>query len=96
MLAGSLIRLLLVTSLVFSLLIVCLNAVPVSRTGNLMHGSQADDQLPEKTRLVTGEKSWEGKTITGRMGVELNDYTGSGANNRHTPGAQIGRGCVDC
>lgn len=34
--------------------------------------------------------------INGRMDVEVNDYPGSGANNRHTPRQQLGRGCVDC
>ncbi|XP_044477691.1 uncharacterized protein LOC123204939 [Mangifera indica] len=91
---SSLFRRLLVTSLVFSLL-VSLNAVPVTRIGNFMNGSQVYELL-EKTPLVTGEKSWEKNTIVGRMGVELNDYPGSGANNRHTPRTQLGRGCVDC
>lgn len=31
-----------------------------------------------------------------RVDVELNDYPGSGANNRHTPIPKLGRGCVDC
>ncbi|KAH0762777.1 hypothetical protein KY290_018850 [Solanum tuberosum] len=26
----------------------------------------------------------------------INDYPGSGANNRHTPRSQLGRGCVEC
>ncbi|XP_044485429.1 uncharacterized protein LOC123210997 [Mangifera indica] len=85
MAAGSLFRLLLGTSLVFSLLL-SLDAVPVTRTGNLMHKSQVD-QLPVETTRVT---------IIGRMDVELNDYPGSGANNRHTPRPPMGKGCVDC
>lgn len=49
------------------------------------------------TQVATGEK-WEEQTIAGRMDVELHDYPGSGANNRHTPKppAQYGRICSDC
>ncbi len=36
------------------------------------------------TQLATVEK-WDVQTIARRMDVELNDYPGSGANNRHTP-----------
>ncbi|MBA0678333.1 hypothetical protein Goari_019687 [Gossypium aridum] len=79
-------------STLFRLLVVLLglshiifsNAVPVTRTGTLMHGSQVQ-QLQENTHLVTVEKSSDGEIIKGRMFAELNDYPGSGANNRHTP-----------
>lgn len=31
------------------------------------------------------ENFWVGQNMEGRIDVELNDYPGSGANNRHTP-----------
>ena len=31
------------------------------------------------------QEKMEGERIVRRMSVELNDYPGSGANNRHTP-----------
>ncbi|KAK6249984.1 hypothetical protein QUC31_007462 [Theobroma cacao] len=74
--------------------IVCLNAVPITRIGSLTHGAQVH-QVPENTHLVAAEKSSEAQIIKGRMVVELNDYPGSGANNRHTPRPQFGR-CADC
>lgn len=41
-------------------------------------------------------RNLESKLVSRRMIVELNDYPGSGANNRHTPKAQSGRVCTDC
>ncbi|XVF50109.1 hypothetical protein PTKIN_Ptkin04bG0069000 [Pterospermum kingtungense] len=71
--------------------IIGFNAVPVTRIGSLMHGPQ----VPENYHLVTAEKTSEAQIIEGRMFLELNDYPGSGANNRHTPRPQFGR-CADC
>ncbi|KAK9278089.1 hypothetical protein L1049_027647 [Liquidambar formosana] len=46
---------------------------------------------------TTTEGDWEMQLINGRMDVEVNDYPGSGANNRHTPKPpQLGRSCGDC
>ncbi|KAJ6339969.1 hypothetical protein OIU77_007839 [Salix suchowensis] len=42
-----------------------------------------------------GRKGQDEHTGHGRKIVELNDYPGSGANNRHTPRPQFGR-CADC
>ncbi|XVF50110.1 hypothetical protein PTKIN_Ptkin04bG0069000 [Pterospermum kingtungense] len=63
----------------------------VAGIGSLMHGPQ----VPENYHLVTAEKTSEAQIIEGRMFLELNDYPGSGANNRHTPRPQFGR-CADC
>ncbi|KAK9996091.1 hypothetical protein SO802_020777 [Lithocarpus litseifolius] len=74
---------LLVLLLVFSQLI-SLNAVPVTRIGNLMHGHQARP-VSQNTHMLATEEKWDEQTFSGRMDVELHDYPGSGANNRHTP-----------
>ncbi|KAK6920882.1 hypothetical protein RJ641_014560 [Dillenia turbinata] len=51
-------------------------------TQSLMDGPQ----LADKTNMMIGvENLKEQANINGRMGVELNDYPGPGANNRHTP-----------
>ncbi|KAF3544620.1 hypothetical protein DY000_02008478 [Brassica cretica] len=53
------------------------------RFGSLM---ERPDQifLPQQDTILDVEK---------RVTMELNDYPGSGANNRHLP---RGRGCIDC
>ncbi|PQP93118.1 uncharacterized protein Pyn_31173 [Prunus yedoensis var. nudiflora] len=88
-LAATLLHLLMIF-LGFSQLIICLNAVPVTRIGSLQVHQIAGDN-----KLVTTENNFYEQTITERMDVELHDYPGSGANNRHTPKPQFGR-CVDC
>ncbi|PSR89665.1 Protein IMPACT-A like [Actinidia chinensis var. chinensis] len=70
---------LLVLLLCFSHLIYS-NAVPITRTRSLMHKPQGYG-VSENTHL----EKMEGERIVRRMGVELNDYPSSGANNRHTP-----------
>ncbi|KAL4633665.1 uncharacterized protein LOC142630700 [Castanea sativa] len=74
---------LLVLLLVFSQLI-SLNAVPVTRTGNLMHGHQVH-LVSQNTHMLATEEKWDEQIFSGRMEFELHDYPGSGANNRHTP-----------
>ncbi|KAJ9677430.1 hypothetical protein PVL29_022425 [Vitis rotundifolia] len=50
-----------------------------------MHGYHQGHQVSEVSFLNNMEKIWEEQNIRGRTDVELNDYPGSGANNRHTP-----------
>ncbi|KAK8618153.1 hypothetical protein V6N13_116023 [Hibiscus sabdariffa] len=71
--------------------IISSNAVPLTRIGSLVHGAQ----VSEIPHLVIAEKSSKEEMVDGKMLIELNDYPGSGANNRHTPRPQFGR-CVDC
>ncbi|CAK9312274.1 unnamed protein product [Citrullus colocynthis] len=68
------------------------NAVPTSRSVSLMHGSHPILHVSSNTHMVTAT---EEEVSHGRMVVALNDYPGSGANNRHTPRPQF-RGCADC
>ncbi|XP_022949159.1 uncharacterized protein LOC111452592 [Cucurbita moschata] len=72
--------------------LLCSNAVPTSRSVSLLHGSDQFLHVSSDTHMVSATKKEENH---GRMAVELNDYPGSGANNRHTPRPQF-RGCADC
>ncbi|TKY55083.1 hypothetical protein E2542_SST19497 [Spatholobus suberectus] len=68
--------------------LMCLKAVPVTRTENLMQGSQVQLTL-ENSHKVIPERNWhwEEPSITERMELELHDYSPSGPNGRHTPRA---------
>ncbi|KAH7852457.1 hypothetical protein Vadar_024993 [Vaccinium darrowii] len=78
--------------------LISLNAVPITRTRSLMHGSPLDNGVSEDTHLVKPEEKLEAERIEiRRVDIQLNDYAGSGANNRHTPYPKLGRGgCVEC
>ncbi|KAJ7956407.1 putative Transmembrane protein, partial [Quillaja saponaria] len=80
--AGSLFRLLVILLGLSSL--ICLKAVPVTRSESLMHGNQVLD-VPDNAHQETSEIIWDEKTIAERMDLELHDYAGSSSNNRHTP-----------
>ncbi|XP_073136743.1 uncharacterized protein [Henckelia pumila] len=87
-------RLLLVI-LCFSCVLGLSGAIPFTRSGNLVQKSQSYGSIADKENK--GER-WELNTKKRRLlEIEvINDYPGSGANNRHTPRTQLGRGCLDC
>ncbi|KAI3686508.1 hypothetical protein L1987_80187 [Smallanthus sonchifolius] len=64
------------------------NAVPLSRSLNLMDIEGSHGHLKDLNNIhpESVHESWEiMKSVTERMNLEVNDYPGSGANNRHTP-----------
>ncbi|KAL2244214.1 uncharacterized protein LOC105157100 [Sesamum indicum] len=86
--AGTCIRLL-VFVLCFSYLICKNGGIPFTRSRDLM-------TIMQKPGLEKLARSWKTDSTKRRMEIEVNDYPGSGANNRHTPRPQLGRGCIDC
>lgn len=71
-----------------------INAVPVTRSRSLVLLDISQEQhnvLSEN--IIRMEKTRREVLEAEEM---RNDYPGSGANNRHTPRSQLGRGCVEC
>ncbi|KAL8529574.1 hypothetical protein ACS0TY_006847 [Phlomoides rotata] len=87
--ASTCIRLTAVVILCFSYLISMNGAIPFTRSSNMVHRPQ----IHEVAKTVLLESS---ELVMRRMGIEVNDYAGSGANNRHTPRPLLGRRCNDC
>ncbi|XP_047314216.1 uncharacterized protein LOC124917991 [Impatiens glandulifera] len=76
-----------------------LNAIPLTRTIAIMHEVQGFKDSKNTLINLEPEKKMidvEETSMIRRMDVELHDYPGSGANNRHNPKPQLGRGCFDC
>ncbi|KAJ6411591.1 hypothetical protein OIU84_008218 [Salix udensis] len=95
--AGILFRLL-VNFLLLSSLVYWSDSFPMKRIGIQVHGhDQVRPIILEGTHMVlqSRKKDQDDHAGHGRKIVELNDYPGSGANNRHTPRPQFGR-CADC
>ncbi|KAL7139248.1 hypothetical protein ABFS83_09G038300 [Erythranthe nasuta] len=88
------IRLLFLIVLCFSYIICNNGAIPFTRSRNLMK----EPQSYEVAKVEKIVKNWKTDSrIFRRMEIEVNDYPGSGANNRHTPRSQAGRSCtIDC
>ncbi|CAN4088402.1 unnamed protein product [Withania somnifera] len=65
--------------------VIFLNAVPITRSNSLVYKSQEHEAL-ENMQMKNMEESMEKADATlRRMDAEVNDYPGSGANNRHHP-----------
>ncbi|XP_022844956.1 uncharacterized protein LOC111368026 [Olea europaea var. sylvestris] len=97
--AGTCVRALVILLCLFYL--VCHNgAIPVMRSGSLgslrVKKSQGDEITESAQNMESEEQNLSLEGIKRRIDAELNDYPGSGANNRHTPRPQLGRGCMDC
>ncbi|KAG9129507.1 hypothetical protein Leryth_013092 [Lithospermum erythrorhizon] len=82
---GTFLRILLVVLCLSQL--ICLNAIPLTRTRSLELKSQENFEVSEDFPMKNMKNSWDlpKKKMERKMVVELNDYPGSGANNRHTP-----------
>ncbi|KAF8389776.1 hypothetical protein HHK36_024295 [Tetracentron sinense] len=61
-----------------------LNAVPIASIGNLLDETQGL-VASENTQQANTEETWEEEFVNGRMDFEKKDYSGPGANDRHTP-----------
>ncbi|KAL3513171.1 hypothetical protein ACH5RR_025888 [Cinchona calisaya] len=75
-----------------------LNSMPITRITSLQQRFDGFQVFQNSNMQENVEKnSWNSKIINRRMmDLDLNDYPGSGANNRHTPKPQLGKGCTEC
>ncbi|KAG8078278.1 hypothetical protein GUJ93_ZPchr0007g3867 [Zizania palustris] len=80
---------LLVLSCLLLLLLPLVSSVPLSRSLSLMnHQTSASGLEAPAVQVVAAAAAAEGRNlgeVAARMDIEVNDYPGSGANNRHDP-----------
>ncbi|THU55597.1 hypothetical protein C4D60_Mb11t08260 [Musa balbisiana] len=72
---------LLLISLALAHLIAASHAVPSTRDGRMLRGCRSVSVVGDAVRVINEDE--EAKIQ--RMDIEINDYPGSGANDRHTP-----------
>uniref|UniRef100_A0ACD5T9Y5 Uncharacterized protein n=1 Tax=Avena sativa TaxID=4498 RepID=A0ACD5T9Y5_AVESA len=82
---------LVMASLVLLLAVQPASAVPASRSMQLRN-LQRPPSLQEMTTAASRNHFIKGRSMAARMVVEVNDYPGSGPNNRHDPPKGPGRG----
>ncbi|XP_072953057.1 uncharacterized protein [Typha angustifolia] len=70
--------------LVFFALLISSNAIPSTRTQRLLQVTGGTPTLEGLPKVSMEEATLE-DGIRGRLDLQMNDYPGSGANNRHTP-----------
>ncbi|TMW97348.1 hypothetical protein EJD97_005714 [Solanum chilense] len=70
-----------------------INAVPVTRSRSLVLLDISQEHSVLSENIILMDKTRREVLEAEEM---INDYPGSGANNRHTPRPQLGRGCVEC
>ncbi|WVZ68426.1 hypothetical protein U9M48_017364 [Paspalum notatum var. saurae] len=62
------------------------SAAPLSRSMSLMnHQPSAPAMEDAPLQGAVGDQNLGGGEVAARMDIEVNDYPGSGANNRHEP-----------
>ncbi|KAM3340456.1 hypothetical protein P3S68_030326 [Capsicum galapagoense] len=66
--------------------VIYLHAVPITRSNNLQAYKSQDQEVLANTQMENMESMEIADTTIRRMDAEVNDYPGSGANNRHIPG----------
>ncbi|XP_054820313.1 uncharacterized protein LOC129319315 [Prosopis cineraria] len=85
--AGTLFRIFLIFLGLSQLL--CLKAVPITRTESLLQVPKVHDLVPENKDEVVAKDNmqWmvEPSAVSERMDLDLHDYSPYGPNTRHTP-----------